>query len=57
MPSLAIQKRIVSKVAELMSLCDRIERSLIDTADRRTRLLEALLHHALKPMEVMETVE
>lgn len=57
MPSLAMQKRIVSKVAELMSLCDRIERGLIDTADRRTRLLEALLHHALKPMEVMEAVE
>lgn len=57
MPSLAMQKRIVSKVTELMSLCDQIELALSDAANRRTRLLEALLQQGLKPMDVMEAVE
>lgn len=46
-PPLAEQQRIVAKVTELMSLCDRLEASLNTTAELRSRLLEALLHDAL----------
>ena len=49
LPPLPEQHRIVAKVDELMSLCDRLEASL-STADRtRRRLLDALLHEALAP--------
>jgi type I restriction enzyme S subunit len=47
LPPLAEQRRIVAKVDELMSLCDRLEASLATAADTRRRLLEALLAEAL----------
>ena len=49
LPPLAEQHRIVSKVDELMALCDRLEGSLTATAAARRRLLDALLAEALVP--------
>ena len=51
---IAVQRRIVAKVDELMALCDRLEASLTDTAATRRRLLDALLAEALEPAEVLE---
>ena len=48
-PPLEEQHRIVSKVDELMSLCDRLGASLTTNSDTRLRLLDALLYEALKP--------
>ena len=54
LPPLAEQGRIVAKVDELMTLCDRLEASLAISGDIRRRLLDALLHEALVP--AVETV-
>lgn len=50
-PPRAEQHRIVTKVGELMALCDRLEASLASGDDARRRLLDALLHEALLPGE------
>jgi type I restriction enzyme S subunit len=47
LPPLAEQKRIVTKVDELMSLCDRLELQLTKTQTGSSRLLASVLHHAL----------
>ena len=47
LPPLAEQHRIVAKVEELMSLCDRLERALQDATTTRARLLDAILRDAL----------
>ncbi len=47
LPPLGEQQRIVSKVGELMTLCDELERSRAVVRERRGRLLEALLHEVL----------
>lgn len=47
LPPLAEQHRIVAKVDELMTLCDRLEASLTTSDQTRTRLLEATLTEAL----------
>ena len=47
LPPLAEQHRIVAKVDELMTLCDRLEASLAARDETRHRLLDALLHQAL----------
>lgn len=47
LPPLAEQHRIVAKVEELMSLCDRLERALQDATTTRARLLDATLREAL----------
>jgi len=47
LPPLAEQQRIVSKVDELMALCDRLERRLIEASVQISGLLEAVLQHAL----------
>jgi type I restriction enzyme, S subunit len=44
------QHRIVAKVDELMSLCDRLEADLSTVQTESRRLLEALLHEALAPV-------
>lgn len=49
LPPLAEQHRIVAKVDELMALCDRLEASLQQAEDKRSRLLEALIAEALAP--------
>jgi type I restriction enzyme S subunit len=46
-PPLAEQRRIVSKVDELMSLCDELEKQLTSAAAMRLSLLEATLQEAL----------
>jgi type I restriction enzyme S subunit len=53
-PPLAEQRRIVAKVNELMTLCDRLEASLTTCDDTRRRLLDALLAEALAPGEPRE---
>ena len=47
LPPLAEQHRIGAKVDELISLCDRLEESLITGDETRGRLVEATLHEAL----------
>ena len=54
LPPLAEQHRIVAKVDELMSLCDRLEASLNAAAVTRRRLLDALLAEALTPLSASE---
>ena len=49
LPPLAEQRRIVSRVNELMALCDQLEASLARSDDTRSHLLDAFLHEALKP--------
>ena len=49
LPPLAEQHRIVAKVDELMTLCDRLEDSLSTGCDTRLRLLDAVLNDALAP--------
>ena len=46
-PPLAEQQRIVAKVDELMTLCDRLEAQLTTARTDSRRLLEAVLHEAL----------
>lgn len=49
-PPLAEQHRIVSKVDELMALCDQLEAQLTTTQTDSRRLLEAVLEAALAPI-------
>ncbi len=49
LPPLAEQRRIVAKVDELMALCDQLEASLAAGEGTRGRLIDALVHEALKP--------
>jgi type I restriction enzyme S subunit len=51
LPPLAEQHRIVAKVEELMSLCDRLERALQDATTTRAHLLDATLREALHQTE------
>jgi type I restriction enzyme S subunit len=53
-PPPAEQHRIVAKVDELMTLCDRLEASLTASDETCRRLLEALLAEALAPDEECE---
>jgi type I restriction enzyme S subunit len=54
LPPLDEQHRIVAKVDELMALCDRLEASLDAAATTRRRLLDALLHETLAPVDDRE---
>jgi type I restriction enzyme S subunit len=47
LPPLGEQQRIVTRVDELMDLCDRLEKELIEADAKSSLLLEAVLHHAL----------
>ena len=49
LPPLAEQRRIVSKVDELMGLCDRLEVGLSTGEETRGRLFESVLYEALEP--------
>jgi type I restriction enzyme S subunit len=46
-PPLAEQHRIVAKVDQLMAVCDRLEGQLTTAQTESSRLLAAVLHHAL----------
>lgn len=46
-PPLAEQRRIVTKVDELMALCDRLEEARVVREGTRDRLLDSLLHEVL----------
>ena len=48
-PPLSEQKRIVSKVSELLSLCDALEAKLTQAQSSSTQLLSAAVHHLLAP--------
>jgi type I restriction enzyme, S subunit len=54
LPPIEEQHRIAAKVDELMALCDRLEVSLSASEANRSRLLDALLHEALIPVEAHE---
>ena len=57
LPPLTEQRRIIAKVDELMALCDRLQASLDAGKKTRSRVLDALLHQALKPaVEMIEAV-
>jgi type I restriction enzyme S subunit len=47
LPTVAEQRRIVAKVDELMTLCERLEAGLAAGDDTRSRLLDSLLAEAL----------
>jgi type I restriction enzyme, S subunit len=49
LPPLEEQHRIVTKVSELMTLCDTLEKELYNQELGQQQLLEAVLHHALTP--------
>ena len=49
LPPLAQQHRIVTKVDELMAICDRLDAGLATGDDTRRRLLDAVLYEALEP--------
>ena len=46
-PPLSEQKRIVSKVTELLSLCDALEAKLTQAESASTQLLSAAVHHLI----------
>ncbi len=54
LPPPAEQHRVVAKVDELMTLCDRLETSLEGATATRRRLLDALLTEALEPRAMQE---
>jgi type I restriction enzyme S subunit len=51
LPPLTEQRRIVTRIDELMVLCDRLKASLTASDDTRLRLLAALLAETLAPPE------
>ena len=51
LPPFLEQHRIIAKVDELMAVCDRLEAQLTSTQIDTSRLLEAVLHHALNSRE------
>ena len=51
LPPIAEQSRIVTKVNELMILCDSLEVQLSTAQSETSRLLDSVLHHALKGTE------
>lgn len=53
LPPFVEQRRILARVEELMTLCDRLEAALTIADTTRARLLEALLHEALAPADVV----
>lgn len=55
LPPLAEQQRIVTKVNEMIGLCDRLENQLTATQAETSRLLESILHHSLMDIHYAKT--
>ncbi|MFY8201955.1 MAG: restriction endonuclease subunit S, partial [Pirellula staleyi] len=55
LPPLSEQKRIVSKVTELLSLCDALEAKLTQAESASTQLLSAAVHHLLNNRPTTES--
>jgi type I restriction enzyme S subunit len=53
---LAEQRRIVAKVDELMTLCDRLETQVTNAEHETSRLLESVLHYALTTPEAFSDI-
>jgi type I restriction enzyme S subunit len=51
LPPLAEQERIVAKVEELMTLCDRLETRLAAAQSEASSLLDAAINHTLRPFK------
>lgn len=49
-PPLAEQYRILAKVDELLTVCDRLESRITTNREISRRLLESILHNALEPV-------
>jgi type I restriction enzyme, S subunit len=47
LPPLAEQHRIVSKVEQLMNLCDQLEAQISDTQSQGKLLMEAVMQQAM----------
>jgi type I restriction enzyme, S subunit len=47
LPPIPEQHRIVTKVNELMKLCDELDKQILNTANTRSQFQEAILHAAL----------
>jgi len=56
LPPLHEQEQIVSKLEELMTFCDGLEKSIIESRDYNDMLLEQVLKEALKPQENIKTI-
>ena len=54
LPPLAEQHRIVARVDELMTICNRLERGMARSDDARSSLRNAVLHEALESTEARE---
>jgi type I restriction enzyme S subunit len=51
LPPLEEQRRIVTKLAELMTICDRLESQLVASQTENNRLVKSVLHHGLFPFQ------
>jgi type I restriction enzyme S subunit len=51
LPPLEEQRRIVTKLAELMTICDRLEAQLVASQTENNRLVKSVLHHGLFPFQ------
>jgi len=56
LPPIAEQQRIVTKVDELLVVCDRLKAQLKVAEHERVRLLNSVLHNALAPAVEQQTV-
>jgi type I restriction enzyme S subunit len=54
-PPAAEQRRIISRVDELMNLCDELQALLNSGQAQRRQLLDAILHYALESPAIRAT--
>lgn len=56
LPPLHEQEKIVSKLEELMTYCDDLEKSIQESQDYNDKLLQQVLREALQPQENIKTI-